>query len=155
MRKNSHYKKDPAYRTVDSNLVNKLIALDIGADRRYDFTLGTYMSDNNLEKIPEKLDIEIQSKIATLHEAGFVHCDLHEFNIVFDIIDNGRCSYVEYAVRLIEFETLRAISELKDSDEETKMICKFLGMDHYGYDCTLEGLMKFEKEYNYRQCEKF
>lgn len=143
------FKRNPIFprRTFNGDHIDKLITMNVAAGELYQFTLSKYMEDNKLEEIPKSLENEITTKINALHEAGYIHGDLHEGNIVFNI-NNG-----EYDVRLIDFETLHTIKELEEDTDKIKVLFDFLGIDGYGFKCTLSDLIAFERK-NHKQCEK-
>src|SRR5438445_8633444 len=113
----TNYKTDPAYRCVNDEHVNLLKSKGIAANQLYKYTLESYMKEF---KITPKLAEIIATKISELHKLGFYHGDLHEKNIVLDVIGDD-----EFEVRLIDFETLRTMEELQDDPDEVKILYDF------------------------------
>lgn len=136
----SNFKKHPAFRPINKEHVDLLISKDIAAEAWYPHTLGIYLEKEGLTSIPPKLDAAISAQIVKLHESGFYHGDLHEYNIVFKVVDG------EYIVRIIDFETLRTIDELKSDPDQLQILYDFVGAlsNYEGFPCTLESLFKFE-----------
>lgn len=133
-------KLGPAYRPINQDHVALLISKGIAANQRYPYTLGSYMRLHF--SIPDELIQNVIQKIKELHEAGFYHGDLHAYNIVFDH---------NYEVRLIDFETLRTMDELKQNQSEIDILYEFLKLNYTEYERTLDDLIKFEFKFPFSQ----